>query len=141
MHFATFLSAVTALAGLAAAAPAGHPAPPAGAAPTPFVIPTDDGFPNPNPDQLKVIQQIADGTLSNAPPPAKINESSFPVFQLIAFNEQFEVAFFSSLIYNVTNDVPGFSLKDPKKKDELLDILETVLAVGPPSFLSYPRLS
>ncbi|KAK0634210.1 hypothetical protein B0T14DRAFT_508553 [Immersiella caudata] len=127
MYFPTVLSAVTAVAGLAAAAPAGH-APPAGAAPTPFVIPTDDGFPNPNPDQLKVIQQIADGTLSNAAPPAKINESSFPVFQLISFNEQFEVAFFSSLIYNVTNDVPGFALKNPKKKDELLDILETVLA-------------
>ena len=148
MYLSTVLSTVTALAGLAAAAPAGHaPGPagagaPGGAAPTPFVIPTDDGFPNPSPDQLKVIQQIADGTLSNAPPPAKVNESSFPVFQLIAFNEQFEVAFFSSLVANITNNVPGFTLPNPQKKDELLDILETVLAVCYfpifPSFLGLP---
>lgn len=142
MYFPTILSSVTALVGLAAAAPFQHGGPPGGAPAAqsgpqvPYAIPTDDGFPTPNPDQLKVIQQIADGTLSNAPPPAKINESSFPVFQLIAFNEQFEVAFFSSLLYNVTNDVPGFTLPNPKKKDELVDILETVLAVSS-SFSSF----
>ena len=118
MHFTMVLSAAAALAGLSVAAP------------MPFSIPTDDGFPNPSPAQLKVIQQIADGTLSNAPPPAKLNDSSIVNFQLIAHNENFEVAFFSSLLYNITNNVPGFELPNPKKKEELIDIVETVLAVS-----------
>ncbi|KAK3331524.1 hypothetical protein B0H66DRAFT_573156 [Apodospora peruviana] len=89
----------------------------------------DDGFPNPNPEQLKKIQNLADGTLSNAPPPAVAPKaSSFTAFKLIAMNEQFEVAFFTSLIKNITDNVPGFELPSSAKKDELLDILETVLA-------------
>ncbi|KAK3939732.1 hypothetical protein QBC46DRAFT_387123 [Diplogelasinospora grovesii] len=86
------------------------------------------GYPNPNDAQLKAIQNLADGTLSNAPPPPKLEPSSLTAFQLIAFNEEFEVAFFSSLIENITNSVPGFDLPSQEKKDELLDILETVLA-------------
>ena len=137
MYLSTALSFCAALSGLAAAipTPAGHGSPgasPGGSAgaPVPFSIPTDDGFPTPNPDQLMVIQQIADGTLSNAPPPAKLNESSFPVFQLIAFNENFEVAFFSSLLHNITTGVKGFDdFPNQMKKMELVDILQTVLAV------------
>ncbi|KAK3988400.1 hypothetical protein QBC44DRAFT_329382 [Cladorrhinum sp. PSN332] len=85
------------------------------------------GFPNPNPQQLSAISDRADGTLSNAPPPASLNSSSIPVFQLLAFNEHFEVAFFSSLIHNVTADLPGYNLA-PAKKAEILEILDTVLA-------------
>ncbi|KAK5651786.1 hypothetical protein OQA88_11653 [Cercophora sp. LCS_1] len=124
MLFTKALSAV-AFAAFAAAAPAAEPR----SAPVPrFSIPTDDGFPTPNAEQLKVINDLADGTLSNAPPPAKINETSFTVFQLTAFNENFEVAFFSSLLHNVTTSVPGFEVRNQKKRDELIDILETVLA-------------
>lgn len=133
MYFSTALAFAVALGGLATAVPtpAGHGAPGgAPGAPAPYSIPTDDGFPSPSPDQLMVIQQIADGTLSNAPPPAKLNESSFPVFQLIAFNENFEVAFFSSLLHNITTGVKGFDdFPNKKKKMELVDILQTVLAV------------
>ncbi|KAK3342176.1 hypothetical protein B0T25DRAFT_574478 [Lasiosphaeria hispida] len=120
MRFTTAIASAAAFAGLAVAAPAVQP--------RAFSIPAGDGFPSPNPAQLAVINDLADGTLSNAPPPAKINEASFPVFQLIAFNENFEVAFFSSLIQNITNGVPGFDLPSSPKKDELLDILQTVLA-------------
>ncbi|KAK4663739.1 hypothetical protein QC763_611060 [Podospora pseudopauciseta] len=86
-----------------------------------------DGFPNPNATQLDFIEDIADGTLSDAPPPPSLNESSIPIFQLISFNEYFEVAFFSSLIENITTDEPGFTLPT-EKKVEILEILATVLA-------------
>ncbi|KAK4672050.1 hypothetical protein QC764_611060 [Podospora pseudoanserina] len=86
-----------------------------------------DGFPNPNATQLEFIEDIADGTLSDAPPPPSLNESSIPIFQLISFNEYFEVAFFSSLIENITTDEPGFTLPT-EKKVEILEILATVLA-------------
>ncbi|KAK0726186.1 hypothetical protein B0T21DRAFT_293618 [Apiosordaria backusii] len=88
---------------------------------------TADGFPNPNATQLVVIENTADGTLSDAPPPPSLNESSIPIFQLINFNENFEVAFFASLIENITANVAGFTLPT-EKKEEILEILETVLA-------------
>lgn len=90
---------------------------------------TADGFPNPNATQLGFIENIADGKLSNAPPPPSLNESSIPICQLISFNENFEVAFFSSLIENITTDEPGFTLPT-EKKEEILEILATVLAVS-----------
>lgn len=85
------------------------------------------------PEQLTTIQQKAGGQLSNAPPPPKLAPSSLTAFQLIAFNENFEVAFFSSLIDNITNNVAGFEVGDSDKKGELLSILETVKAVRHPS--------
>ncbi|EFX02357.1 sexual development protein [Grosmannia clavigera kw1407] len=87
-----------------------------------------DGFPNPNATQLDAINRQADGTLSDAAPPAKLSNDSLPAFQLIAFNENFEVAFFTSLLYNVTNDVPGFEVPWPAERASLIGVLKTVLA-------------
>jgi hypothetical protein len=87
-----------------------------------------DGFPSPSTDQLKGINTKADGTLSTAPPPAALNASSIPIFQLINFNENFEVAFFNSLVYNITNDVPGFQVPFGAEKASLLNVLTTILA-------------
>lgn len=120
MYLTSILHSLIALAGVASALPA---------IPRSYNIPAGDGFPNPSPEQLTAIQQKAGGQLSNAPPPPKLAPSSLTAFQLIAFNENFEVAFFSSLIDNITNNVPGFELSDSKKKDDLLSILETVKAV------------
>lgn len=122
MHFFQILNAV-ALTGLASALPRN---------PRAFNAPTDDGFPSPSASQLAAIEAAADGQLSNAPPPPKLAESSLTAFQLIAFNENFEASFFSSFIYNITNDVEGFTLKG-KAKRELLDVLHTVRAVSVPS--------
>ncbi|KAK0702990.1 hypothetical protein B0T26DRAFT_838784 [Lasiosphaeria miniovina] len=117
MHFLTAAVAATAsLGGLGLVAAA------------PFSVPSANGFPNPNPDQLKAIQNQADGTLSNAPPPAKISDKSIPIFQLVKINEDFESAYFYSVIQNITNKVPGFEVASKDKEDELLDILGTVLA-------------
>ncbi|CAK7200344.1 hypothetical protein SEUCBS139899_003036 [Sporothrix eucalyptigena] len=97
------------------------------AAPTPSQLPAD-GFPNPSADQLTDINKAADGTLSTAPPPPSLNASSIPIFQLINFNENFEVAFFNSLIYNITNDVSGFQVPFLAEKTALINVLTTVLA-------------
>ena len=45
---------------------------------------------------------------------------------MIAFNELFEVAFFTSLINNITNNVPGFEVGSPAVKDF---VLKTLIAV------------
>ena len=131
MHLTTLVSAATALSGLAAAAPA--PLAPRG-----YTVPADDGFPNPSPEQLAKINVQAGGTLSNAPPP-KINASSVPIFQLVTFNENFEVGYFSSMINNLTSGYYDKELeKYPQEKAALLEVLETVLAVCHPAPFSHP---
>lgn len=126
MYPTSILHCLVALAGVSTALPA---------IPRSYDIPAGDGFPNPSPEQLTTIQQKAGGQLSNAPPPPKLAPSSLTAFQLIAFNENFEVAFFSSLIDNITNNVAGFEVGDSDKKGELLSILETVKAVRHPNAL------
>ncbi len=73
-------------------------------------ISTQDGFPNPSQAQIAVIQKDAKGTLSNAPPPGKVSDTGITSLKLIALNELSEVAFFSELLYNVTNKVTGYDL-------------------------------
>ena len=105
------------------------------AAPAASQLP-DDGFPNPNANQLEGISQLAGGTLSNAPPPASLSPSSIPIFQLIAFNENFEVAFFNSLINNITNEISGYQIPFGSEKAALLSVLENVLNVSVSFYLS-----
>ncbi len=118
MQLITLFAGAAALAGLASAVPV-----------VAINAGPNDGFPNPNAQQLAAIQTAAGGTLSNAPPPPKIANSSLTAFQLIAFNENFEVAFFSSLLNNITSNVAGYELPTPAKKDELVAIIKSVLAV------------
>lgn len=120
MQLLQIASASVAIFRAVSAAPAG---------PRAFSDPTDDGFPSPSDAQLSAIEVIADGKISDAPPPATLAPSSLTAFQLIAFNENFEVGFFSSLIDNITSNVNGFDL-EASAKDELLTVLKTVKAVG-----------
>lgn len=96
-----------------------------------YAIPSTDGFPNPDDQQVLKIEVEAGGLLSNAPPPPKLSDDGIANFQLIAFNEQFEVAFFSSLVENITNNVAGYQ-SAPGVQDigTLLKILNTVKAVS-----------
>lgn len=48
-----------------------------------------DEYPSPTKDQLREISWRADGTLSNAPLPAKLGDSSKTAFQALAFGEEF----------------------------------------------------
>lgn len=91
---------------------------------------TNDGYPNPAMEQLKNISRRADCTLSNAPPPPKLGESSKTAFQALAFGEEFEQAYFSSLLQNVTDGVPGYRHHGRFTKAELVKVLETVVAVS-----------
>jgi hypothetical protein len=99
-------------------------------APQPTSSPAPDGFPNPNAQQLLGIEKLAGGTLSNAPPPAKLANSSLTAFQAIAFGENFEVAYFSSLLNNVTHGMAGYECYGHFEKQELANVLETVVAVS-----------
>ncbi|KAI0532710.1 sexual development protein [Xylaria digitata] len=90
---------------------------------------SDDGFPDPNAQQLLSIEQQADGLLSNLPPPPSLSEAGITNFQLIAFNENLEVRFFEEIISNITNHVPGFESKTSMYSEAaILDILKTVKA-------------
>ncbi|KAF2194599.1 hypothetical protein K469DRAFT_546323 [Zopfia rhizophila CBS 207.26] len=73
-------------------------------------FPLANGFPNPSADQIKQIQKQAFGTLPNGAPPASISTDGLTNLKLLALNELFEVAFFTELVYNVTNKLPGYDL-------------------------------
>jgi len=92
--------------------------------------PSADGFPTPNAAQLQTIEQLAQGTLPNgaAPAPGTISAQGITNFQLINFNENFEVAFFQSLLYNVTNNLPGYQLPDLRERDFIIKTLSAVIA-------------
>lgn len=112
------------------------------------LLPLKNGFPNPSPQEAANIQIDALGTLPNGPLPNKLTEGEKTSLQLVALNELFEVsdilsspsqyvclpslvsqvAFFSSLLYNVTNNVPGFTDLKGESRDYVLKTLVTVLA-------------
>lgn len=96
MHFTTAIS-LSALAGCGLAAPF-----------SPF--PLSDGFPNPSPEQLAMIETTAGGTLPNGPLPTTLQPEGATALKLIALNELFEVAFFTELLENITTNVPGYEL-------------------------------
>jgi hypothetical protein len=73
-----------------------------------FGEPTENGFPNPNDQQVLAIAQQAGGKLPNAPPATSVGDGTATAFQLIAFNELFEVSYFTSLINNITSNAPGY---------------------------------
>lgn len=101
-----------------------------------FKFPLANGFPNiANPsDQLNQIQQDARGTLPkaapNAPAPATPQPDSLTSLGFIAFNELFEVAFFTELFNNVTTGASGFREGDllGQNKAKILSILKIVIA-------------
>ncbi|KAF2159421.1 hypothetical protein M409DRAFT_60881 [Zasmidium cellare ATCC 36951] len=82
---------------------------------TGFSFPLTNGFPNVTilSTTLTAIEDQAHGTLPNSPLPTKISPISATVWQIIAFNEIFEVAFFTSLIQNITTNVTGFETSSP----------------------------
>lgn len=49
-------------------------------------------------------------------------------FQPIAFNEIFEIAFFTDLLFNVTNNVTGFEVSDRKERQKLVNALVAIQA-------------
>ncbi|TVY44390.1 hypothetical protein LOCC1_G003482 [Lachnellula occidentalis] len=96
--------------------------------------PLHNGFPNPSADQLTTIEKAAHGSLPIAAAAAKNATSKAPSadsltsLRFIAFNELFEVAFFTSLINNITTGVDGFKISNATTQKLLLDDLTAIQA-------------
>ena len=103
-----------------------------GVAATPFKFPLPDGFPNPSPAQLAVIEKEAQGSLPNGPLPTILKSTGVTTLQLLALNEIFEVAYFTELLANVTNNVTGYDAKSiaPLEKKYVVDTLTAVVNVS-----------
>jgi hypothetical protein len=96
----------------------------------PFKFPLDNGFPNikvPSAALTKIEKQ-AHGTLPNAPLSKTLQPGDETIFELIAFNEFFEVAFFTSLLTNITTNVKGFEIPSPAIKNIVVNALIAVQA-------------
>jgi hypothetical protein len=96
----------------------------------PFSFPLANGFPNVTAPskQLTFIQNKAHGSLPNGGPPANITANTLTSLQLIAFNELSEVAFFTELLSNVTNNVEGYRIQDGATRKFVIDTLKNVQA-------------
>jgi len=89
-----------------------------------FAYPLSNGFPAAVKDVIS-IEQVAGGTLSNATAsplssPNGVADTTLTVLRLIAFNELSEVAFFTELLTNITNNVPGYDLPAGFDRDYIL---------------------
>lgn len=93
-------------------------------------FPLSNGFPNiANPSSaLTTIEIAAQGTLPNGPPPTSVTADTLTSLQLIAFNELFEVAYFTDLIYNITNNVAGYQIGGDGVQEFVLNALTAVQA-------------
>lgn len=91
--------------------------------------PLPDGLPNPSQGQIEAIQQRAQGTLPNTPPPGRISSEGITNLKLIAFAELFEVAFFDELLRNITTNVHGYQFPDPRERENSIRALMAILAV------------
>jgi len=95
---------------------------------TPFTFPLANGFPNVDNATLRSIEEAAHGTLPNGALPTTLNATSVATLQLIAFNEIFEVAYFTSLIQNITNNVAGYEIDSAVLRTFVLNTLTAVQA-------------
>ncbi len=110
-----------------------------------FSFPLSNGFPNiPNPStQLTQIEDQGHGTIPNQPPPSSVKSDTITSLQLIAFNEISEVAFFTELLENVTNNAPGYTFPDSGVRQFIIDALiaiqgqEEIHAINANSALGY----
>ena len=77
-----------------------------------FKFPLANNFPTPNSKAVDEIQEQAHGTLPNGLAPSPVSADGLANLRLLAFNEIFEVAFFTQLLDNVTAGNDGFQEQD-----------------------------
>ncbi|KOS19518.1 hypothetical protein ESCO_000008 [Escovopsis weberi] len=87
----------------------------------------NNGFPNLEPSQLLEIEIKADGVLPTSPPPPRLSNSTLQTFQVIAINEQWEVAFFNTLLNNILNNEPGYESWDDEAQKAREKIVQVIL--------------
>lgn len=73
-------------------------------------------------------QKAAGGTIPNTPLPKNLSGSTPIIFQLIASQELFEVAFFSALAHNITGNLPGFTFASATDRTAILEALTAIIA-------------
>ncbi|PWN36337.1 putative sexual development protein [Meira miltonrushii] len=96
------------------------------AAAAPFKL--NNGFPNPSPSAIAQIEKEAGGTLPNTPLPTSLKANAVQSLQVIAVNEIFEAAYFSSLLHNVTHNVDGYTDFDGLSRDYVIKSLTQIRA-------------
>jgi len=90
--------------------------------------PTGEGFPTPNAQQLVQVEAQAHGSIPNGPSPSSVKDNTVTSLQLIAFNEIFETAFFTSAIQNITNNVQGYAIPNGAYRYAVLEGLTAIRA-------------
>lgn len=99
---------------------------------TPVSFPLANGFPDPSNEAQIEIELEAGGTLSNAPPPSNPGRDALTNLQLVAFNELFEVAFYTDLLVNITTFQSGFEIEDEFEFNFTVDALTAIQSVSYP---------
>ncbi|KAL8835188.1 MAG: hypothetical protein Q9170_003434 [Blastenia crenularia] len=101
----------------------------AGVVASPFKFPTPDGFPNPSPAQLAQIERGAGGTLATSFAPTSLKSGAITALNLLANNEFSEVAFFTELRDNLTNNVPGYDARAtaPLDRAQLIKAISAIV--------------
>lgn len=94
------------------------------------LAPPTDGFPNISGADLQAVFHDAHGTLPNASAPAKISEEGKTNLRLIAFGETMEVYYFSQLVHNITENVPGYEIKTVEEREYFLSVLRVIEKVS-----------
>ncbi|XP_018902087.2 uncharacterized protein [Bemisia tabaci] len=94
-----------------------------------FSFPLSNGFPNippGSPKETDIFQQ-AHGPVprSNLPP---LKPDDVTSIRFLAFNEIFEVAYFTEFLDNVTNNVPGYVILDPYSRNFTITTLTAIRA-------------
>ena len=102
----------------------------AGVAASPFKLPMRHPSPNSTAAQIDYHGELAGGRLPNGPVPTSLKKAGITALQLIALNEQFEVAYFTELVSNVTNSVLGYDIAPPDRA-YVIESLTAILEVSP----------
>lgn len=93
----------------------------------PFSFPISNGFPDLSDTAKAQVNVLAQGIIPNGGAPT-FDADTILSFQLIAFNEIWEIAFFTSLLSNLTNDVDGFAITDAASKATMVKALTAIIA-------------
>ncbi|KIW13205.1 hypothetical protein PV08_08392 [Exophiala spinifera] len=114
--------------------PSSTPAPPPAGPPAPlksgnpFSFPLSNGFPNLSPGALNATAIQAHGTEPNGGAPTGLAADDLTSVRFIAFNELFEVAFFTDLLFNITNNVAGFTIDDHNTRQLVINAITAIQA-------------
>ena len=99
------------------------------AAPAPFTFPLPNGFPDikvPSP-ALLAIEEQAHGTLPNAPLLKTLSPTDILNWQVVAFNEIFEVGYFTSLYEKISGGTPGYEVGTAAEKKYALEAIDAII--------------